>query len=32
MQFDWNNYFDLAKKLAQNEEEASWRTSISRAY
>jgi uncharacterized protein (UPF0332 family) len=32
IQFDWNNYFELAKKLAQNEEEASWRTSISRAY
>jgi hypothetical protein len=32
MAFDWNNYFTLAKNLAQRDDEASKRTSVSRAY
>jgi len=32
MAFDWNNYLNLAEELAKREDEASKRTSISRAY
>jgi hypothetical protein len=32
MAFDWNNYFILAEELALRSDEASKRTSISRAY
>ncbi|SRR6266480_5189799 len=32
MAFDWNNYFTLAEELAVRKDEASKRTSISRAY
>jgi hypothetical protein len=32
MAFDWNDYFRLAEHLAQADDEASKRTSVSRAY
>lgn len=30
--FDWSHYLLLARKLASDQDEASWRTAISRAY
>jgi hypothetical protein len=32
MPFDWNSYFTLAEELANRDDEASKRTSVSRAY
>jgi uncharacterized protein (UPF0332 family) len=32
MRFNWYKYFELAEKLLMNEDEASYRSSISRAY
>jgi hypothetical protein len=32
MAFDWNEFLSLAEELAQNDDEASHRTAISRAY
>ena len=32
MKFDWSDYFNLAKELAETSEEAEFRSAVSRAY